>query len=94
MARDLAALKAYLFTHVYRHARVMRVMEEAATIVRDLVALYLAEPERLPPPWNARAGSLDGPERAALIRDFVAGMTDRYAIGEHRRLFPATPELR
>jgi dGTPase len=93
MARDLAGLKHYLFTHVYRHPRVMRVMTAAETIVRDLVTRYVGEPQSLPAPWRARAEVLDAAQRAALVRDFVAGMTDRYAISEHRRLFARTPEL-
>ncbi len=94
MAGELGALKRYLFANVYRHERVMRVMRGAEQIVRDLVGKYLADPASLPKPYDERAASLDRPERAALIRDFVAGQTDRYAISEHRRLFPSTPELR
>jgi len=94
MAGELGALKRYLFANVYRHERVMRVMRGAEQIVRDLVGHYLAEPASLPKPYDDRAASLDRAERAALIRDFVAGQTDRYAISEHRRLFKETPELR
>jgi dGTPase len=94
MATDLAVLKNYLFKHVYRHDRVMRVMNDAEQIVCDLVVKYLSTPSDLPKPWDARANDVDGLARADLIRDFVAGMTDRYAIGEHRRLFAVTPDLR
>jgi dGTPase len=88
-------LKAYLFTSVYRHPRVMRVMTDAETIVRDLFAGYLAKPAEMPDPWCAAAEKGPGEAaRAAVVADFVAGMTDRYAIKEHRRLFDATPELR
>jgi dGTPase len=88
-------LKAYLFAAVYRHPRVMRVMTDAEAIVRDLFSRYLAEPSEMPGPWQAEAekGAGEAP-RAAVVADFVAGMTDRYAIREHRRLFDATPELR
>lgn len=94
MAGELGALKRYLFANVYRHDRVMRVMRGAEQIVGDLVACYLADPASLPSPYGDRAQNLDRTERAALVRDFVAGQTDRYAISEHRRLFPQTPELR
>ncbi len=94
MASELGALKRYLFANVYRHERVMRVMRGAEQIVRDLVGHYLADPTSLPSPYDERAQKLDRAERAALVRDFVAGQTDRYAISEHRRLFAQTPELR
>ena len=90
----LAGLKAFLFERVYRHTRVMTVMRSAEAIVRDLVSLYMKSPAKLPPEWAARVTGLDEHARAARIADFVAGMTDRYAIEEHRRLFDATPELR
>jgi dGTPase len=48
----------------------------------------------MPAAWQAEARGLDEARRARLVADFVAGMTDRYALGEHRRLFDATPELR
>jgi dGTPase len=92
---SIDGLKAYLFASVYRHPRVMRVMTDAEAIVRDLFARYLAEPAEMPGPWRAAAETGTGESaRAAVVADFVAGMTDRYAIKEHRRLFDATPELR
>ncbi len=94
MSRDVAHLKAFLFDRVYRHDRVMRVMKDAEEIVRDLFARYLAEPNTMQEAWRAAAAGLSERHRARLIADFVAGMTDRYAIDEHRRLFDATPDLR
>jgi dGTPase len=69
-------------------------MDGAETIVRDLFGRYLADQTSLPAPWDGQAGSSRGDARARLVGDFVAGMTDRFAIAEHRRLFDATPELR
>ncbi len=92
---EIEGLKAYLFANVYRHPRVMRVVEGAETIVRDLFARYMAEPGEMPDSWRTaaeQAGSQTA--RATVVSDFVAGMTDRFAINEHRRLFDATPELR
>jgi dGTPase len=91
----IEALKAYLTANVYRHPRVMRVVAGAEQIVRDLFARYLADPAQLPGPWHqaACAGATQCAQ-AAVVADFVAGMTDRYAIAEHRRLFDATPDLR
>ncbi len=94
MWADVKALKAFLFAHVYRHERVMRVMRGAESIVVDLYRRYHEHPDDMPEAWVAAAGRLKPEKRARHIADFVAGMTDRYAIAEHRRLFDATPELR
>ena len=90
----LAELRTFLFARLYRHPRVMHVMGGAQSVLRDLVARYVADASALPASWREEAGRLDERRRARLIGDFVAGMTDRYAIGEHKRLFSATPELR
>jgi dGTPase len=92
--RDLAGLRAFLFERVYRNERVMRVMREAEDIVRDLFARYMAGPESLPRDRGSHLHAVGEKERAAHVADFIAGMTDRYAIAEHRRLFDATPDLR
>ncbi len=72
----------------------MGVMRDAERIVGDLFARYMSEPAAMAEAWHAAARDLDQRRRARLIADFVAGMTDRYAIAEHRRLFDATPNLR
>jgi dGTPase len=94
MATDIARLKAFLFERVYRHERVMSVMRDAERIVGDLFAKYRAEPAAMAEAWHAASVPLDDRHRARLICDFVGGMTDRFAIAEHRRLFDATPNLR
>jgi dGTPase len=92
---EIEGLKQFLFARVYRHPRVIRVVNDAETIVRDLFARYLADPPGMPDPWRAAAEKDAGlAARAAVVADFVAGMTDRYALKEHRRLFDATPDLR
>lgn len=94
MSHDIARLKALLFERVYRHERVMHVMKDAEAIVRDLFDRYFSEPDTMQDAWRAAAAGLSERQRARLIADFVAGMTDRYALAEHRRLFDATPDLR
>jgi len=94
MASDIGRLKAFLLKRVYRHEHVMRIMRDAEGIVRDLFSRYLAEPSAMPAAWHAASRALSERRLARLIADFVAGMTDRYALGEHRRLFDATPNLR
>ena len=94
MAERIALLKGFLFERVYRHERVMRVMRDAESIVADLFGRYMQQPQTMAEAWYAASRQLDEPRRARLVGDFVAGMTDRYAIAEHRRLFDATPDLR
>jgi dGTPase len=77
------ALKVFLRDHLYRHYQVMRMTEKARRIVRDLFETFLNEPRLLPTDHRRRAEH-DGPR---AIADYVAGMTDRYAMKEHRRLF-------
>jgi dGTPase len=88
------AIKAFLKTRMYRHTRVMRVMDEAAGVVRNLFGRYNAHPEDLPAEWQEGLAGVDEAARARRIADFIAGMTDRYALAEHTRLFDSTPELR
>lgn len=89
-----AQTKRFLFARVYRDASVMRVMERAETIVADLFDRYLARPEDMGGTWSDAAGTLGEAKRARRVADYLSGMTDSYALGEHRRLFDATPDLR
>jgi len=89
-----AAIKAFLKQHMYRHQRVMRVMGEAEEIVSDLFASYQSEPSKLPPEWQDNIEQESEAARARRIGNFIAGMTDRFALTEHQRLFDSTPELR
>ena len=88
------SIKSFLETRMYRHARVQRVMNEAAGVVRDLFGRYTAHPGDLPAEWQERLAGADGAARARRTADFIAGMTDRFALAEHARLFDSTPELR
>ncbi len=93
MAVEVAGLRRFLFAHVYRHERVMTAMRAAEAIVGDLFERYFAEPSALPGERGALWVGLDEARRAGAISDFIAGMTDRFAEAEHRRLFDATPDL-
>jgi len=88
------AIKDFLFPRMYRHARVTRIMGEAEGVVRDLFSRYLARAQDLPTEWRQGPDPTDTSGRARHIADFIAGMTDRYALIEHARLFDSTPELR
>jgi len=94
MQRDLDRLRAFLTAHVYRHERIVRIMGEAERVVKDLFQRYSAEPEALPSDWREQAPPRGSRAYARHIADFIAGMTDRFALAEHRRLFDATPDLR
>jgi dGTPase len=90
-----AAIKAFLKLHMYRHERVMRVMGEAECILFDLFGRYQSTPTDLPAEWLPPDASAETEsDRARRIGNFIAGMTDRFAITEHVRLFNSTPELR
>jgi dGTPase len=88
------AIKGFLRPRMYRHARIVRIMSEAEDVVCDLFAHYLQKPADLPPEWAHGIDEGDGDGRMRRIADFIAGMTDRYALVEHARLFDSTPELR
>ncbi|HEY8874221.1 MAG TPA: deoxyguanosinetriphosphate triphosphohydrolase [Stellaceae bacterium] len=80
------ALKRFLHERMYRHYRVNRMSSKARRVVRELFQLFLAEPQCLPEEWRALTRG-NPPETARIIADYLAGMTDRFALDEHRRLF-------
>ena len=87
MAEDLARLRHFLHERMYRHWRVNRTRSQARRILAEMFDLFMREPQVLPSEWFERTQGLgDGP-RARLVCDYIAGMTDRYAIEEHKKLF-------
>ena len=95
MADAEAAIKAFLKQRMYRHERVMRVMRDAEQVLFDLFARYQNHPAALPAEWLPPGNSSETEtERARRIGNFIAGMTDRFALTEHQRLFDSTPDLR
>ncbi len=94
MQQELDALRAFLLTRVYRNPRIVRVMSGAEQVVADLFARYNGDVAALSPEWRDHAPSPGTRAYARHIADFIAGMTDRYALAEHRRLFDATTDLR
>jgi dGTPase len=87
MRNNDRALKAFLFERMYRHCRVTQMSQKAHRVIHDLFALYLAEPQSLPSEWGRLAAGPDDPQTARVAADYLAGMTDRFALEEHRRLF-------
>lgn len=93
MGKAEKEVKRFLFARMYRHPDVLAVRKLVARITRELFAHYMATPSDMPREWAAGAAELAPEARARRVCDFIAGMTDRYAIEEHRRLFDDTPDL-
>ena len=93
VAQAEAGIKSFLTQRMYRHPRVMAVMNDAEQILSDLFVRYQETPEVLPPEWRSDGKDAET-ERARRIGNFIAGMTDRFAMTEHQRLFDSTPDLR
>jgi dGTPase len=84
MRAETTALKRFLYANLYRHFQVNRMRVKASRIVRELFEAFLADPVLLPNDYQVESDSLG---QARKIADYIAGMTDRYAIREHRRIF-------
>jgi dGTPase len=84
---DLLALKKFLFTHMYRHPRVITSMERAKGVITDLYEAFLAEPGLLPADWAKACGMAGDEATGRVARDYIAGMTDNYALEEYGRVF-------
>ncbi|WP_158817579.1 deoxyguanosinetriphosphate triphosphohydrolase [Methylocapsa sp. S129] len=89
-----ADVKQFLFANMYRHPEVKRVRERADFVVRRLFAAFSSDPATMPEEWAVGAAGAGESDRARLAADYIAGMTDRFAIAEHRRLFDDAPDLR
>jgi dGTPase len=94
MAAREEELKRYLYAHVYRAERVMAVRRRADDVLRRIFERYVNDPAALPEAWRPGRGDIDEEGRARRVCDFVAGMTDRFALLEFERLFDAPAELR
>ncbi len=85
MQAEALVLKRFLRKNLYQHYQVNRMTSKARRIVRELFAIYMEEPNLLPPDYLVTSGSTE--QQARKIADYIAGMTDRYAMREYRRLF-------
>lgn len=82
-----ASLKTFLMNNMYRHYKVNRMASKARRVVKDLFQFFLNEPDCLPTAWREQAGSPRTAKTAMVVADFIAGMTDRFALDEYRRIF-------
>ncbi|GAB4508037.1 MAG: deoxyguanosinetriphosphate triphosphohydrolase [Sulfuricaulis sp.] len=91
VAEKSRELKRFLRQNLYAHERVTRMMGEAVKIVRELFEAFMKKPVLLPDQYREKLRQQDGAgEQARIVADYIAGMTDRYAMREHARLFPGT----
>jgi dGTPase len=87
VAEKSRELKRFLRQHLYAHEQVTRMMGEAVKVVRDLFAAFMRDPRLLPTQYQDKLQVQDDPAgRARIVADYIAGMTDRYALREHARL--------
>ena len=87
MAADIATIKAFLFARMYRHYKVKRIRRKATRVVQELFEIFLEDPGVLPDHWQQAVRDCENEVlRARVISDYIAGMTDRYALQEHRVL--------
>ncbi|PCJ59584.1 MAG: deoxyguanosinetriphosphate triphosphohydrolase [Rhodospirillaceae bacterium] len=93
MEKDNQALKAFLMRRMYRHYKVNRMASKARRIVKELFGLFICEPGCLPTEWQVNIETLDKSAKAQLVLDYIAGMTDRFALEEHRRLFDSYAKI-
>ncbi len=86
--QDLKAIRAFLFTRMYRAASVVEMREQVTGVIDALFALFMQAPDRLPQGWRDEIaqGAGDETARARVVADYIAGMTDRFALGEYARL--------
>lgn len=94
MAQPLQELRGFLHRHMYNHYKVKRMSLKARRVVAELFDGLLAQPDCLPPDWQARAGVPGDAATAEAIGDYIAGMTDRFALDEHDRMFKLTNRAR
>lgn len=77
-------LKLFLLEHLYRHYRVVRMAEKARRIIHDLFQAYMHSPKQMPPSFYGRVATEGAPR---VVCDYIAGMTDRYALDDYQKLF-------
>jgi dGTPase len=94
MAENNRVLQAFLSNRMYRHERVLEIMDRAQRVIRDLFEAYMHEPKLLPADWRDDQPTDDRDHYARQVCDFLSGMTDRFALDQHKRLFDLDPLFR
>jgi len=91
MARGEQGIKAFLFTNMYRHERVNKMTDRARRVVDQLFHYFMQQPGDMPDEWQRAAQQKDQTGQARVIADYIAGMTDGYALAAHGRLVSVGP---
>jgi dGTPase len=86
MEAQLKEIRAFFFTHMYRHWKVRRMRRKAGQIIREMFAIFMEDPGMLPEDWQHWAAKGGDSQKAWVIADYIAGMTDRYALQEFGKL--------
>ena len=94
MAENNRVLQAFLSTRMYRHERVLEIMDRAQRVIRDLFGAYMNDASLLPEDWRDDNSFGDKTHYARQVCDFLSGMTDRFALDQHKRLFDLDPLFR
>ena len=94
MAENNRVLQAFLSTRMYRHERVLEIMDRAQRVIRDLFEAYMNDASLLPEDWRDDGTGGDHTHYARQVCDFLSGMTDRFALDQHKRLFDLDPLFR
>jgi dGTPase len=94
MRENNKVLQSFLSLKMYRHGRVLEIMERAQRVIRDLFDAYMNDEKLLPSDWREDHPISDQSRYARQVCDFIAGMTDRYALDQHKRLFDLDPLFR
>jgi dGTPase len=94
MAEADRGIKQFLNVRMYRHSRILRIMKDAERVISDLFLCYVEQPSTIPADWPPAVEREEPASALRRIAEFIAGMTDRYALTEHARLFDSTPQLR
>jgi dGTPase len=87
LAPQVRALKEFMFTRMYRHPHVMGSMNRAKDVVTALFEAFNSDPTKLPPDWTKSCGAPGDGRTVSVVRDYIAGMTDNYALLEYSRVF-------
>ena len=80
-------LKNFLLTKMYRHHRINRMTNKAKQVIQDLFNLFFSNIEFMPMDWQKKVKSVNETHKARIVTDYIAGMTDRFALEEHRLQF-------
>ena len=87
MEKSNKILKTFLLRKMYRHHRINRMTNKAKQVIQDLFNLFLSNTEFMPMDWQKKLESISETSKARIVTDYIAGMTDRFALEEHRRQF-------